>query len=217
MIFVNDIKRLAATNSQTAHYEHQLTQQHCSFVQLKVFAQLLHVVANILFKRIGLLLSCTIVLVSVGEVLIGYIGPEHPCLPFVAVLMTHAYMLQQVSELGEQQYGVSQRSLNSLPLIMLRLVTIVSWISTRHLGAGYMAAQKILVLHNHPASLPIVRHSWFSHLSYKVLVYTWCAPHLINLNYTYSIALIDLVVNLFVEMICERSEPQPRSHLGSVQ
>jgi hypothetical protein len=39
MIFVNDIKRLAATRSVTAHYGQQHAQLLlCGFVQLKVFA-----------------------------------------------------------------------------------------------------------------------------------------------------------------------------------
>jgi hypothetical protein len=39
MIFVNEIKRLAATNPQTAHYGQQHAQLLlCGFVQLKVFA-----------------------------------------------------------------------------------------------------------------------------------------------------------------------------------
>jgi hypothetical protein len=39
MIFVNDIKRLAATTSATAHYGQQHAQLLlCGFVQLKVFA-----------------------------------------------------------------------------------------------------------------------------------------------------------------------------------
>ena len=94
MIFVNDIKRLAATNSQTAHNEHQLTQQHSSFVQLKVSLELCQMLLYKHFKRIGLLLTVLIVFIPISIVSIGHICSKQLRLPFVAVLMTHAYMLQ---------------------------------------------------------------------------------------------------------------------------
>ena len=59
-------------------------------VQLEVSLEILEVVAYVLFKRVRLLLMVMVILIPISPVTVSDEHSEHPCLPFVAVLVCHA-------------------------------------------------------------------------------------------------------------------------------